>query len=139
MAAETYEGFDGYVKTALNVIGGIRHWTITYTQETLEVSRFDPSATALARRFRRYKKGPLGWTASFDGFIMPADAGQVEIKSAIDEGTEVEGYFHLDGDKYYHGKGLMTSENPDLAWDGVGTQSFSIQGTEALTKYGWTV
>jgi len=135
--AETYEGFDGYVQTPTNVIGGIRHWTITYTQETLEVSRFDPEATALARRFRRYKPGPLGWTASFDGFVMPEDTGQVEIKSAIELGTEIDVYFHLDADKYYHGKGLLTTENPDLTWDAVGTQSFSLQGTESLTKYGW--
>jgi hypothetical protein len=134
---ETYEGFDGYVKTPTNVIGGIRHWSVRYVQETLEVSRFDPDATALARRFRRYKPGPLGWTASFDGFVMPEDTGQIEIKDAIDDGTELDAYFHLDGDKYYHGKGLLTLENPDLAWDAVGTQSFELQGTQALTKYGW--
>jgi len=136
--ADTYEGFDGYVKTPTNVIDGIRHWSLRMVQETLEVSRFNPDATALARRFRRYKPGPLGWTASFDGFVMPTDAGQIEIKSAIELGTELDTYFHLDGDKYYYGKGLLTLENPDLAWDAVGTQSFELQGTEAITKVGWS-
>lgn len=135
--AETYEGFDGYVMTVDNVFGGINHWALRLVQETLETSRFDPTATALARRFRRFKPGPLSWTATFDGFVMPTDAGQIEIKDAINNGSEISAYFHLDGDRYYAGKGLMTLENPDLAWDGVGTTSFDMQGTEACTRYGW--
>jgi len=137
--AEVFRGFDGYVCVGDTVIGSINHWTITITAETQEVSAFNPTATTTwEKRARKYVPGAIGWTATFDGFFDATDEGQQAIKDAVVEGTEVSLYFHLDGDRYYAGKGLLTSENPDVAWDGVATISWDVQGTGPLEKYGWT-
>jgi len=136
--AQIFRGFDGYICAGDTVVGSINHWTITITAETQEVSAFNPTAaTTWEKRARKYVPGAIGWTATFDGFLDCTDAGQQAIKDAVAEGTEVSLYFHLDGDRYYAGKGLLTSENPDVAWDGVATISWDVQGTDALVKYGW--
>ena len=138
MSEDTYSGFDGYVQTVTNVIAGIRHWTVTITQESEDVSRFRPTASSVARRFRMKKPGVLDWSGSADGFVMPGDAGQQEIKDAIENGTEVSCYFHYSADKYLKGKALMSSEGHDLAWDSVGTLTIEFDGTELIEKIGWS-
>ncbi len=133
----TMSGFDGYIRVNENIVNCMRHWTITITGETLETSCFKPALEGAAKRFRTYAPGPLGWTASFDGSIDPTDAGQRGVMDAVQSGEIIEAYFHLDGTRYYVGKGILTSENPDMAWDGVGTISYDLQGSEPLVKVGW--
>lgn len=135
----TYAGFDGYVQVGTTVVGGMRHWSVSITGETLETSAFNPTAsTTAAKRFRSYIAGPLSWTASFDGFMDATDTGQNAIVDAVNDGNEVTAYFHLDGSRYYKGTGILTSESPDMAWDGVSTVSWDMQGTGLIEKTGWS-
>lgn len=133
-------GFGGYVMLGGDtptVIGKINRWTISISQDTIDVSHFDPDAGPVARRFRQFLPGPLGWTATVEGFVEPSDPGQQALKNAIENAQVLTFYFHLDADKYLVGQGIITAEDYELAWDAAGTVSYDIQGTAMLTKVGW--
>jgi hypothetical protein len=136
-----FSGFDGYVAVSteegLKVIGRMNRWTVSTSQDTIDVSAFDPEAGPIAKRFRKFLPGPLGWTATFEGFVEPTDTGQKAIKDALWNATELSFYFHLDGTKYLAGKGVLTGEDIELTWDGAGTISYDVQGTGMLDKIGW--
>ena len=133
-----HKGYDGYVMVGSQVVGNINHWSITETQDTQDISHFDPSASGLSKRARQFAAGAYSWTATFDGFTDVTDAGQAAIKTAIENGDAVSLYFHLEGDKYYAGQGIITSTSPDVTWEGVATQTWEVQGTGALEKYGFS-
>jgi len=132
-----FSGFDGYVRAGDTLVKCMRHWSVSITGETLEVSCFSPELEGGERRFRQRVPGPLEWSASFDGFIDPTSVGQQEIMDAVESGEIIEAYFHLDGSRYYVGKGILTSESAELDWDGVGTISFDLEGTAPIKKVGW--
>ena len=133
-----HKGFDGYVMVGSQVVGNINHWTITETTDVQDVSGFNPGATGLGRRARKFAAGAYSWTASFDGFADVTDAGQQALKTAIETGDPVSLYFHLEGDKYYAGQGIITSTTDDDTWEGITTKTWDVQGTGALEKYGFS-
>lgn len=135
-------GFGGYVMIKKGtgtpqVVGHMNRWTISVSQDTIDVSAFDPTLDSVARRFRRFLPGPLGWTATFEGFVEPSDEGQKLLKTAIENAEILTFYFHYDENKYLVGEGIITSEDFELAWDAAGTVSYDVQGSKMLTKVGW--
>lgn len=135
-------GFGGYVMLkkgadAPKIIGKMNRWTVTVSQDTIDVSHFDPAKDSVARRFRQFLPGPLGWTATFEGFTEPTDPGQKALKTAIENAEILTFYFHYDENKYLVGDGIITSEAFELGWDAAGTVSYDVQGTAMLTKVGW--
>ncbi|MEN3051299.1 MAG: hypothetical protein ABC596_05755 [Candidatus Methanosuratincola petrocarbonis] len=135
MPVSGMSGFDGYVMVGSDVVGGINHWSITETSGTIDVSSFRATGSALEKRSSQFIPGSYSWTATFDGFLLESDTGQSSLQSAIEAGTELSLYFHVTGDKYCAGKGLITSTSPDITWDGAVTQSWDVQGTGPLSKY----
>jgi len=136
-----FSGFDGYIAvatdTGLKVIGRMNRWTISTSQDTIDVSAFDPELGEPAKRFRKFLPGPLGWTATIEGFIEPTDDGQKAIKDALWYAKTLSFYFHLNDEKYLAGQGILTGEDFELTWDGAGTVSYDVQGTGMLEKIGW--
>lgn len=136
-----YSGFDGYVMlndgSSSKVIGYMNRWTVSVSQDTIDVSSFDPALGPVAKRFRKFLPGPLGWTATFDGFVVPEDDGQKALRTAIENATTLTFYFFLNSDKYLVGNGIITTEDFELGWDAAGTVSFDVTGTQMLTKIGW--
>lgn len=136
-----YSGFDGYVMlhdgTSAKIIGYMNRWTVSVSQDTIDVSSFDPGLGPVAKRFRKFLPGPLGWTATFDGFVVPEDAGQKALRTAIENATPLTFYFFLTPEKYLVGDGIITAEDFELGWDAAGTVSFDVTGTRMLTKVGW--
>jgi len=137
-----YSGFDGYIAVqkedgGLEIIGRMNRWTVSMSQDTIDVSCFDPELGEPGKRFRKFLPGVLGWTATFEGFVEPTDAGQKAIKDALWSGKELHFYFFLAPGKYLAGKGILTGEDLELSWDAAGTISYDVQGTGILEKVGW--
>ena len=136
-----YSGFDGYVMlndgTSSKIIGCMNRWTVSVSQDTIDVSCFDPALGDVAKRFRKFLPGPLGWTATFDGFVVPENAGQKALKTAIENASTLTFYFFINENKYLVGNGIITTEDFELGWDAAGTVSFDVTGTQMLTKVGW--
>lgn len=123
--------------SSAKIIGRMNRWTVSVSQDTIDVSCFDPALGDVAKRFRKFLPGPLGWTATFDGFVEPTDTGQKAMKTAVENATTLTFYFFIDEARYLVGRGIITTEDFELGWDAAGTASFDVTGTEMLTKVGW--
>lgn len=123
------QGTDGYFVAGVAgsgvTVGELNHWTITKTANAIDVSTF-------GTRWKKNKNGAVSWTASVSGFCDFSDTGQGAIEDSLDDGTVIELYAHLSGDKYYYGKGYVTNVSVDDTHDGVVTFSADITGTDEL-------
>jgi len=129
----TYCGVDGYFKAgalgSAAIVGELNHWSLSISMALNDVSVFANNG------WGAFKCGVRNWTGVAEGFWDLDDAGQAALNTALmgGSGTQVECYFHVYSDKYYHGIAYVSAENVDVAVAAVATVGFDIQGNGALT------
>jgi len=101
----------------------VSSWTLSYAGDALETTNFDNSSGG-----RSYIPGLKGWSGSYDCFfstgnvLVPGTTGTVVL--TISTGT---------GAYAWTGGIVITGMDVSTPIDGIVTQSYSFQGTGALT------
>jgi len=100
----------------------IKNWSLSYTAELYDSTNFDDSTGG-----KSYVSGFTGWSGSFDGFMstgntaIPGSTGTIILRSS----TGTVGV--------WSGSCILTGMDITTAVDGLVTQSYTFQGTGALT------
>ena len=100
----------------------VKSWTLSYAGDALETTNFDDSSGG-----RTYIAGLTGWTGSYDALystantVVPSGSGTIYLRSS----TGTVGV--------WSGSILITGMDVGTPRDGLVTQSYTFQGTGALT------
>ena len=100
----------------------VKNWTLSYVGDALETTNFDDSSGG-----RTYIAGLTGWTGSYDALystantVVPSGSGTIYLRSS----TGTVGV--------WSGSILITGMDVGTPRDGIVTQSYTFQGTGALT------
>lgn len=123
-----HTGSEGVVKIGANTVAEVVEYSIEETGETIEDTTIGDTA-------KTFKPGNTSWTASITCHWDETDAtGQ----GAMTVGTEVTLNVYPEGDTagdtYFTGSAIVTNSGRSASINSIVSQSFSLQGTGALTQ-----
>jgi len=108
--------------TLANADNSVYNWTLSYTADALETTDFDDSTGG-----RSYIAGLTGWSGSFDcrydanNTAVPGATGNITLK--MSSGATVG----------WNGNIIITGMDIGTPVDGIVTQTYTFQGTGALS------
>lgn len=108
------------------MVGGVREWTLDMGQDT-------PETTVFGDGWRTFINGLRTFTGALTMLADPANVVQGTIRSALIGGSAPFEFRFYHGTNYYNGSAIPTGMSPGIAYDGVGENSFDIQGTGPLS------
>ncbi len=100
----------------------VNNWTLSYVGDAVECTNFDSTGG------REYVVGLTGWSGSYDCFfstgntLVPGSSNSITL--TISTGT---------GAYAFTGTAIITGMDITAPVDGVVTQSYTFQGTDALS------
>lgn len=119
-------GSDGTIKTATNLIGQMKAWSLSVSTSTLD-------ASALGTTWREKLAMSLrDWSGSLEGFFDFDDAGQAELN--VGDTVELNFYYESETstNNYVTGNAIIVTMERSAALDGMHEVTFSFEGTGEL-------
>ena len=122
-----HTGVDGIVQVGGNTVAEIKSFSLEESANTIDNSNLNSTATS-------FVAGKTSWTASIECQWDETDTtgqGAMSIGSTISVTFLPEG--NTTGDTSYSGSAVITGVSKSIAEDAIITQSFTLQGSGALT------
>ena len=111
-------GKDGSI-TFTNLTAGVKSWSVSYDGDVVEVTDFADAGV------KAYIAGGSGWTATA--------TGNHDVGNTAAPGDTADLTLTVTSGKTYTGSAIMTSLTVNAPHDGVVDDTYSFQGTGALT------
>lgn len=124
----TFHGKDGVVKVGANAVAEIKNWSVEETADLAE-------DTAMGDTARTFKPGLTSWSAQIECQWDDTDTTGQEallINTSVTLNLQPEG--DTAGDYLMTGSAIVTNRGNAIAFDGIVTQTFQLQGTGALSR-----
>ncbi len=109
----------GEVRVGGTTVAGMKSWTVDYVVDAMETTDFADAGV------KSFIAGISEWAGSFEGYkdAAPTAIG-AEIALILKEST--------DATQQYTGQAILTGIHETVSIDGVITEAYDFQGTQAL-------
>ena len=115
-----------YTTSGTTLIVGMREWSLDFSMDPPDVSRFGVAWRVFIQGIREY-------SGSFGG-LVDTDASYVTLRNAALGGSVVALRLYEGTSTYWNiGTAYLTGMSPSTSYEGAAEVSFDFQGSDALT------